>query len=203
MKYMFAFVVLILIVCGGNSEQAQPDMEKHEGTKLVRSVLIVIAQQDFHDEEFKEPYTLFTKSGANVLIASTDTLPARGMLGMIVKPDIMFEQVNTDSFDVLVIIGGSGCKTLWDNTSLHKIIGEFNEANKIIAAICIAPVVLGRAGILKDIDVTAFAAVKDDIGKCGACFVETDVIVCNNIITGSGPKVAKDFAQTILSELGE
>ena len=201
MKYIFVLALIGFTVCGSGNEQAQTDLERNEAPILVKSVLIVIAAQDFRDEEFNEPYTLFTKSGAKVVVASTDTLPAKGMLGKVVKPDISFEQVMTDSFDILIVVGGTGCKTLWDNTLLHDIISEFHAADKIIAAICIAPVVLARAGILKDIEVTAFPSVKDDIGKCGGCFVDTDITVCNNIITGSGPKAAKDFAQTILSEV--
>ena len=203
MRYYLALCMLVFLVCGSGNEQVQSDIEKHEKPTLVKSVLIVIAPQDFRDEEFSEPYTLFTKSGANVVIASTDTLPSKGMLGMTVKPDIPFEKVITDSFDILVIVGGTGCKALWDDSSLHRIVAQFNGANKIIAAICIAPVVLARAGIIKDIEVTAFPAVKDEIGKCGGCFIDTDITVCNNIITGSGPEVAKDFAQTILSEIEE
>ncbi len=203
MRYIVILMMSLLIACGGSDDNVQSNTGQHEEIRLVESILIVIAPRDFRDEEFKEPYELLTQSGAKVSIASTDTLPSKGMLGMVVKPDMILEQVAVDSFDVLIIVGGKGCEVLWDNPVLNSIVKEFNEANKIIAAICIAPVVLARAGILNDIEVTAFPSVKEDIARCGGCFVETKIAVCNNIITGSGPKAAKAFAQTVLCEIGK
>jgi len=162
---------------------------------------MVIAPKDFRDEEFKEPYDLFTNSGIKVIVASTDTVPAKGMLGMTVTPDILLDQVIPDSFDALVIVGGTGCKILWDNTTLHKIVQNFNDTKKTIAAICIAPVVLARAGILKDIKATVYPTAKDNIEKYDADYTDADVEVSGNIITGSNPKASKDFATTILNIL--
>ena len=162
-------------------------------------MLIVIAHEDFRDEEFKEPYDLFMKSGIEVVVASTDTAPAKGMLGMTVKPDITLEQVNTDDFDGLVVVGGSGCEQLWDNEMLHNIVRRFNTDNKMIAAICLAPVILGRAGVLEGKVVTAYPTARDEVGKCCAQCTDADIEVSGNVITCSGPKAAADFATAILS----
>ncbi len=202
MKRILVLAILLTICCGGGEEQTQV-VSPEKPVQIAKSVLMVIAPEDFRDEEFKEPYDLFTKSGLKVTVASTDTLPAKGMLGMVVKPDLTLEQVIPDLYDVLLVVGGTGCEVLWDNVVLHSIIQAFNRAGKTIAAICIAPVVLARAGILKDIEVTAYPAVKDEIANCGGCYVKADVKVCEKIITGSGPKTAKDFATTILNELSE
>lgn len=203
MKTFLVLVVFYILTCGGGNKDASIEPEENRDLKLVQSILIVVAPQDFKDEEFKESYDLFTKSGAKVMVASTDTLPVKGMDGMVLEPDIKLEHVFVDSFDVLVVIGGTGCALLWDNSTLHGIIRAFNDANKTIAAICIAPLVLARAGILKGVEVTSFPSVKDDIGKCGGLSIDKDVVVCKNIITGSGPKASKSFAETILNELTE
>ncbi len=199
MKKVPVLAFLLCLSCGGG-EQTQVSSDA-EMPQLTQSALMVIAPKDFRDEEFKEPYDLFIKSGIKVTVASTDTQPARGMLGMTVKPEITLEQVVPDSFDVLVVVGGTGCEALWDNTTLHTIVHNFHDAKKTIAAICIAPVVLAHAGILEDAKVTAYPSVKDEIGLCGATYTGADVEVYGNIITCSGPKAAKDFAETILSRL--
>ncbi len=186
--------------CGSGQAETAPERETPQ---LAKSVLIVIAPNDFRDEEFKEPYDLLTKSGVTVTVASTDTTPVKGMLGMVVKPDMTLEQVNPDSFDILIVVGGTGCQMLWDNATLHRIVQNFNDEKKTIAAICIAPVVLGRAGILHGLKATVYPTVKDDLGKCGASYTGSDVEVCGNIITCSGPKAAKDFAHTILNTLSQ
>jgi len=201
MKKVLVLAFLLCLYCGGGEQTQVPsDVEMPQ---IAQSVLMIIAPKDFRDEEFKEPYDLFTKSGIKVTVASTDTQPARGMLGMTVKPEITLEQVVPDSFDVLVVVGGTGSEVLWDNTTLHTIVHDFNDAKKTIGAICIAPVVLAHAGILKDAKVTAYPAVKDEIGLCGATYTGTDVEVYGNIITCSGPKAAKDFAETILNRLSQ
>lgn len=200
MKRILVLAILLTICCGGGEEQTQV-VSPEKPTQIDKSVLMVIAPKDFRDEEFKEPYDLFTNSGIKVIVASTDTVPAKGMLGMTVTPDILLDQVIPDSFDALVIVGGTGCKILWDNTTLHKIVQNFNDTRKTIAAICIAPVVLARAGILKDIKATVYPTAKDNIEKYDADYTDADVEVSGNIITGSNPKASKDFATTILNTL--
>ncbi len=204
MKRTFGAAILLMLCCGGGGqEQAQPVVPESKQPQIAKAVLMVIAPKDFRDEEFKGPYDLFTNSGVHVTVASTDTTPAKGMLGMVVTPDITLGQADPDSFDALVVVGGTGCKILWDNANLHEIVQNFNAAGKTIAAICIAPVVLARAGVLKDKKATVYPSVKDDIEKCGATYTASDVEVCDNIVTSSGPKAAKDFADTILNALSE
>lgn len=200
MKKIFTLAILLTICCGGGEEQTQV-VSPEKPIQIDKSVLMVIAPKDFRDEEFKEPYDLFTNSGIKVIVASIDTVPAKGMLGMTVKPDILIDQVKPDSFDALIIIGGTGCQVLWDNTTLHKIVQNFNDTKKTIAAICIAPVVLARAGILKNIKATVYPTSKKDIEKCGASYTGSDVEISGNIITGSNPKASTDFATTILNAL--
>src|SRR5688500_11853812 len=113
------------------------------------AILFVIAPENFRDEEFKIPEAILTKKGFLVLTASTTTKPVTGMLGMTVKPDLPLESVQEMSFKALLLVGGNGAEKLWDNPVLHKIVKEFYQKKKLIGAICYAPVILARAGILR------------------------------------------------------
>ncbi len=53
-----------------------------------KKVLMIIAHENFRDEELLTPKQIFEKNGIKVTIASTDTTPAKGMLGAVVKPDV-------------------------------------------------------------------------------------------------------------------
>ena len=203
MKRFSMSVMLLCLCCGGKQEPTKSAAPETKTPPIVKSVLMVIAPNDFRDEEFKAPYDLFTESGMKVTIASTATRPAKGMRGMVVKPEIELEQVVPDSFDALVVVGGSGAQVLWDNTTLHRIVRNFNNAKKIIAAICIAPVVLARAGILKDTKATVSSSVKDEITKEGSLYTGANVEISGHIITGSGPQAAKDFARAIFNKLSQ
>ncbi|MEO0141813.1 MAG: DJ-1/PfpI family protein [candidate division WOR-3 bacterium] len=201
LKNFLGLCFLIILFCGGKEHGVATQKIDEKIAPSAKSVLIVIAPKDFRDEEFKEPYELLTKSEMKITIASTDTIPAKGMLGMEVKPQVLISQVNPDSFDALIIVGGTGCQILWDNETLHNIVQRFNEKNKTIGAICIAPVVLARAGILKDKKATVYPGVRNELKPHCAAYTAADVEVSGNVITASGPQAAKDFAQAILEAL--
>jgi protease I len=200
---MKTWVVLIIIgfVCCGTPDQGKiPETDAAE-TSTVRSVVMVIAHRDFRDEELAEPLRRFKQAGYRVVIASTDTTEAQGMLGMTIKPDITIEQIHHDVYEAIVVVGGTGCKTLWDDDALHAAVRDFYSAGKLVAAMCLAPVALGRAGVLTDLTVTAFPAVKDDIAACGAVYTGNDVEQCGLVITCSGPQAVQEFSESVLNTL--
>lgn len=201
------YLVLLLILpllfnsCQGGEEKKME--EKKEPSLAGKKILMVIAPQNFRDEEFKEPHSLFLSEGANVVVASTDTNEAKGMLGMKVKPDKLIEDVTALDFDAIVLIGGSGSTILWDNEKLHELLRSAYENKKIIGAICLSPVTLVKAGILK--------------GKSATCYETPDVVqifkeneveltkktveVTEKIVTANGPPAAKDYAEKIVELL--
>jgi protease I len=192
-------MVLLVLGCGGGEDSASERVPQHEDIEpLAQTILFIIAPIDFQDEEFNTPYDLFMKSGFEVVVASTDTTPAKGRSGTAVKPDMTLEQVNADEFDGLVVVGGAGCVQLWDDEILHAIVRRFNAESKPIAASCLAPVVLARAEILKDRMVTAHSSVQDDIGKSCAGCTDADVEVSGNVITCSRPEAMSDFAEAMM-----
>ncbi len=203
MKRYLILGALFIMFCGTGKEKKVPIEEAEKKISPQKSVLIVIAHKNFRDEEFKEPFELLKNSGFRVVVASTDTTPAKGMLGMTVKPDILLSAVIPDSFNALVIAGGTGCEVLWDNLELRRIIQNFNQSQKVIAAICIAPVVLARAKILKDKKVTVYPGVANEIKSHCAEYTARDVEISDNIITGAGPQAAKDFARAIFEALSK
>ena len=172
-----------------------------------KKIALIIAHENFRDEEFQEPHDLFTKSGASVEIVSTSLEEARGMLGKTVKPTMLLSEVSVDDFDAIVFVGGSGATVYWNDETAHKIAKEASEKGKIVAAICISPVTLANAGVLQG----KRATVWDDgsgsyISKLeagGASYVGEDVVRDGNVITANGPHAAKEFAEAIARALTE
>ena len=172
-----------------------------------KKIALIIAHENFRDEEFQEPHDLFTKSGASVEIVSTSLEEARGMLGKTVKPTMLLSEVSVDDFDAIVFVGGSGATVYWNDETAHKIAKEASEKGKIVAAICISPVTLANAGVLQG----KRATVWDDgsrsyISKLeagGASYVEQDVVRDGNVITANGPHAARKFAEEIAKALTE
>ncbi|ODS35554.1 MAG: hypothetical protein A7316_03735 [Candidatus Altiarchaeales archaeon WOR_SM1_86-2] len=167
---------------------------------------MVIAPKDFRDEEFFDPKKIFEDNGADVTAASLSTQPAEGMMGAKVKPDIAVDDVDTKDYDAVVLVGGTGAqKHLWDNEKVRDICKTAYDAKKIVGAICLAPVVLARAGLLKKKDATVFDS-KDAIKELkanNANYIKKRTVISENIITGNGPAAAKDFGAKIVKMLGK
>ncbi|MCK4576572.1 DJ-1/PfpI family protein [candidate division WOR-3 bacterium] len=202
-KYFTLLFILPLILnsCQGGEDNKMD--EKKEPSLKGKNILMVIASNNFRDEEFKEPHSLFLTEGANVVIASTDTSEAKGMLGMKVKPDILIEEVKPLDFDAIILVGGSGSTELWENEKLHEHLRNAYENKKVIGAICLSPVTLVKAGILKGKSVTCYETPEvvkifkeNDVGLTGK-----SVDVIEQIITANGPPAAKEYAEKIIEFL--
>ena len=106
------------------------------------------------------------------------------------------------NFDAVVFIGGDGTKEYFDNDNAHKIVQETVNANKVLAAICIAPVILARAGILKGKTATVWSSVVNKSGEkeleeAGCTVSKKRVVQDERIITADGPSVSEEFARAI------
>lgn len=169
-----------------------------------KKVLMIIAQKNFRDEEFFEPREIFEDAGMDVTVASNSTDEAVGVLGGKVRPDATIDNVNIADFDAVVIAGGGGSREfLWSNKKLQKLVKDAFDHEKVLAAICISPVVLARAGVLEDRKATVFndAACIKELEKGGASYEEEDVIVDDNVVTACGPDAAEKFGEAVLEAL--
>ena len=82
---------------------------------------------------------------------------------------------------------------------MRKLILKFAENNKPIAAICAAPMVLGKLGLLKGRRVTCYPSFEQYLE--GAECTNESVVTDGNIITAMGPGAAMDFALAIVEKL--
>ena len=168
-----------------------------------RKAVMIIAQNNFRDEELLKPKEVLEKNGVIVTVASSSLKESTGTLGAKVKPDILFTNINVADYDAVIFVGGSGASEYWDNPTAHKIANEANNAKKIVGAICIAPVTLAKAGLLKDKKATTFSSTINDIKSAGAKYTGAEVEIDGNIITASGPAAAQKFGETIVKALNQ
>ena len=107
--------------------------------------MIIVAPHNFQEREFFDTKSVFDQNKFEIDIASTTSNNITGSSGTSLKPDITFEKIDVCAYDGLVIIGGFGARDyLWDNLNLRDILQEAYKKKKIIAAICLAPVILAK-----------------------------------------------------------
>jgi protease I len=171
-----------------------------------KKIAVLIAFRDFRDIEYFIPCQVLKKAGARLSIVSTSLGQAIGTEGGNVKVDFLLENLNVDDFDAFLFVGGPGSIKYLDNDQSYVIAREAASKKKVIAAICIAPVILARAGILEGKRATVWTSPMDKSGvkileSNKASYVNQPVVVDEGIITADGPNSAGDFARKVIEVL--
>jgi protease I len=168
-----------------------------------KKALFIVAPEGFQDKELLEPMKELIEHKIEIKIASKKVKEAKGKLGGIAIVDYDLDDVLVQDYDTIIFVGGPGAETYFDDETAHSIAREAIEEERIVAAICIAPVILANAGILKGKRATVFPSGKKDIEKQGAKYTGEDVTVDGNIVTANGPLAAKKFANKIIELLSK
>ena len=113
-----------------------------------------------------------------------------------VKMDCLFDEVNFDEVDMLVLPGGMpGTKNLEAFAPLMEQVDSFYKAGKWIAAICAAPSIFGHKGVLEGRNACSFPEFESHLQ--GAEVTKNAVEVSDNVITSRGMGTAVDFGLKI------
>jgi len=163
-----------------------------------KSILIIISNYDFNEIEYSVPKNIFEENNIHVQVASLDGGKCFGFKGLVVEADLSIMEVDAFDFDAVVFVGGSGVELYFDNIKTLDLVREFYGVGKLTCAICGAPVVLAKAGILLGKRATVWSGGVKDLNEAGAIFTDEAVTVDGNIITASGPAAAAEFAKKVV-----
>ena len=169
-------------------------------------VVIIIAFQDFRDEEYFVPKEILEGAGAEVKTASNQMGRALGADGGEVEVNLLISEIDPADFGAVVFIGGPGCLENLDNENSYKVAKETVFQDKVLASICISPIVLAKAGVLKGKKATVWSSPMDKspvkiLEENGAIYQDDLVVVDGKIITGNGPAAAEQFGKAIVGIL--
>jgi protease I len=165
-----------------------------------KKILMIISQEKFRDEELEHPKDVFLQKGFDVVIAAREKKEAHGAYGAKVMPDMTIDEAAKEKFDAVVLVGGNGCKEyIWGNQTVFAIARSQHSAGKPLGAICIAPVALAQAGLLKGVDATMFKSPDTvaEFAKYGVKTSESDVVTSGTIVTANGPAAARKFGLAV------
>ena len=209
MKYkvitLLMLVLMIITLSGCQKNKNQEEKMSLEFSTQKKAV-IVIAFQGFQDFEYSETRRVLEEANIKTIIASSLKGEAQGKMGQKVKVDMIVDEIILEEFDTLVFIGGPGALEYVDNSSVHQLIQQAVNQGKILAAICIAPEILAKAGILKGKQATVWSdpvnkSTIEVLEKSGAEYLDQAVVVDGKIITGNGPAASTEFGQKIVEAL--
>ena len=162
--------------------------------------IFVFLAEGFEEIEALTPVDVLRRTGLSVQTVSImDKQVVAGAHGVPVLADVMFADVNTEDAEMILLPGGlPGATNLDAHEGLGQMILDFAAAEKPLAAICAAPLVLGNRGLLQGKKATCYPGF--ETYRQGADYTAALVEKDGNIITGKGPGAAMEFAFAIVEK---
>lgn len=155
----------------------------------------------FETVEALAPVDVMRRAGISVVTVSImgrkEVLSAQDVYAL---ADVLFDECDFADADALILPGGGmGTENLSAFVRLHLELMRMDGEGKLIGAICAAPMVLGRIGLLEGRKATCYPGCEGDLR--GASYTATAVEEDGNIITACGPGVSFDFGFAIVRRL--
>ena len=170
-----------------------------------KKIALIIASRDFRDEEYFFAKQDLEDEGAQVVTVSSVAGSAMGKEGGEVKVDVLLKDLKVDDYDAILFIGGPGAYNYFDNPTCHQIAKDAVEKGKVLGAICSAPAILAKAGVLDGKKATVWSSNIDKslvkiLQNNGAEYASGLVVVTDGrIVTADGPEATHDFARAIIN----
>jgi protease I len=177
-----------------------------EKTLENKKIVMILAFRNFRDEEYFTPREVLERAGAQIKTASNQKGQALGADGGEINVDLLVSEINPAEFDAIVFIGGPGCLNALDNEESYKVVRETISQKKVLASICISPLILAKAGVLDGKRATVWSSSMDRspinvLQERGAIYEDKNVVIDGKIITGNGPAAAQEFGEKIVELL--
>lgn len=170
--------------------------------------VLILAAHGFEQSELEVPRDKLKAAGATVVIASPEKGEIKGWdkkdWGRAVKVDKTLDEVKADDFDAIVLPGGQiNPDLLRANPKALKLIKDFYNQKKVVAAVCHAPWLLVETGIAKGKKMTSYSSIKTDVINAGAKWEDSEVVTDNGVITSRNPGDLEAFSKKIIEEVRE
>jgi protease I len=167
----------------------------------MKKIAMFIAFQGFRDEEYVEPKKALEAAGHKVTTVSTARGEARGKFRVTAQVDRTVDEIDPADYDALTLVGGPGALEHLDTPKVHAIFRKAMELGKVVGSICISPVALAHAGLLKGRTVTCFPDGAEEVEKGGGKYTGKDLEIDGKLSTASGPVPARKYGQALAEAL--
>ena len=164
-------------------------------------MVYLLLADGFEEVEALTPLDLLRRAGKKVLTVSvTDDRAVRGAHGITVLADLCAHEVRDECDEMLILPGGMPGTTNLDASPLtDRLLSEVLSHGGYMAAICAAPLILGKRGLLQGKRAVCYPGFEDTLR--GAGIVKTSVVTDGNIITATGAGVAVLFGGVLVEKL--
>lgn len=161
---------------------------------------ILLLADGFEEVEAVGTVDFLRRSGVVVDMVAIKNEKVVSSHNVTVIADCLLGDYDVSSADAVILPGGGkGAEYLHNDERVLKIVKDFFNQGKLVAAICAAPIVLDKAGILEGKNFTIYPTMKDLV-KSGH-YIEKREVEDGNIITGSSAGSVFAFSHAIVTAL--
>jgi len=181
------------------------------GRRLEGKRIAVIVADGFEQTEFEVPVRHFREAGAKVEVLAPDAKhlshiegESHGKPAAGTRADKVLKDVRPEDYDALLIPGGLKSPDTMRQSQAHlDFVKAFVAADKPIAAICHGPWLLADADALSGRTVTSWPAIRKDVERAGAKWVDQPVVTDGVMVFSRKPADADAFAERVINLLAE
>lgn len=155
----------------------------------------------FEELEAIAPIDVMRRAGIDVTTVSvTGEKMVTSSHNVTVQADALFESLNFADAKILVLPGGMpGTTNLAAHAGLAKLLVEASSKDVVLGAICAAPSVFGKLGLLKGEKATCFPGFEEQL--LGAEFVGEKAVISHQYVTGRGAGAAIEFGLALVEQV--
>ena len=164
--------------------------------------ILVFVGDIYEDLELWYPKLRLIEAGAEVLVAGAEAgRTYEGKNGYPCTSDAALAEMSASKFDGLVAPGGFMPDKLRRDEHVLRLVREFAESGKLVAAICHGGWIPISARVYKGVRVTGSPGIKDDLVNAGAIWEDAPVVIDRHFVSSRKPDDLPDFCRGILQVL--
>lgn len=162
-------------------------------------MLYMFFANGFEEVEAIAALDVIRRAGIDIKSVGVGSNTVTGSHGITVVCDVTNDEINSfDGVEGVILPGGMpGTTNLYADETVNKAVDYCAENNLLLAAICAAPLILGRKNLLDGKKAICFPGFEDEL--IGAAISDDYVCTCDNIITARGMGSAVNFGVAIVA----
>ncbi|MBR2869249.1 MAG: DJ-1/PfpI family protein [Clostridia bacterium] len=164
-------------------------------------MLYMFFAEGFEEVEAIAALDVIRRAGIEIKSVAVDSLTVHGSHGISVVCDMtVYDIKDYKDIEGIILPGGMpGTTNLYDCVEVHKAIEFCAQNRKLLCAICAAPLILGRKGLLEGKEAVCFPGFEDELK--GASISKNFVCTDGSIITAKGMGSAVNFGLAVVAAI--
>lgn len=164
-------------------------------------MVYILLAPGFEEAEALVPADLLRRAGIEVALTALEGETVTGGHQITVKADLPLDQVDLDRADMVVLPGGgAGVQNLLRSAAVERLVRETAARNIPLAAICAAPTLLGRWGLLEGKRAVCYPGMEDQLTGAKVCR-DSGAVEDGTLVTGRAAGSAFDFGLKLVEAL--